>query len=318
MKISNLFTIEYPKTLIFSELTPSSNGINFVSSQGSNNSVVCKVTVIDGVKIYPAGVITVPLKGTVLAAHVQTEPCYVAHQIAVLTAKLPMTLQEKLFYCACIKKNAFRFSYGRQADKTLKDIELPNTIPEWAMEIPVSPITTRNTAKLEKSLDVCSWKEFCVGDIFDILNGKGITKEEIEQNPGDYEAIQSGEENNGCIGFIDKNYCLEKKYTLVESPCLTVARSGSAGFVSYHQNGCVIGDSTKALLLKDSTKRTPYIYLFLRTILMTNKFKYTYGRKVTENKYSNEIIMLPVDSNNLPDWDFMEDYIKSLPYADRI
>ena len=26
-------------------------------------------------------------------------------------------------------------------------------------------------------------------------------------------------------------------------------------------------------------------------------------------------IMLPVDGNNHPDWQFMEDYIKSLPYS---
>ena len=107
MKISDLFTIEYPHTLIFAELSPDANGINFVSSQGGNNSVVGRVAAAEGVKLYPAGVITVPLKGTVLAAHVQVEPCYVAHQIAVLTAKHPMTLQEKLFIALVFKRMHF-------------------------------------------------------------------------------------------------------------------------------------------------------------------------------------------------------------------
>ena len=80
------------------------HGINFVSSQDKNNGVVAKVEECEGIKKYPAEVITVPLKGSVLMAHVQPEPCYVAHQIAVLIPKKPMTIQEKLYYCLCIQK----------------------------------------------------------------------------------------------------------------------------------------------------------------------------------------------------------------------
>ena len=45
---------------------------------------------------------------------------------------------------------------------------------------------------------------------------------------------------------------------------------------------------------------------------MANKYKYTYGRKVTENKYMNDVISLPTKDNK-PDWEFMEKYIKTLP-----
>lgn len=113
MKLKEIFEIEYPKTLIFSEMTLSKTGINFVSSQDKNNGVVARVEACEGVKKYPAGVITVitvPLKGSVLMAHVQNEECYVAHQIAVLTPKTAMNLKQKLFYCLCIQKNAYRFN----------------------------------------------------------------------------------------------------------------------------------------------------------------------------------------------------------------
>ncbi len=36
-------------------------------------------------------------------------------------------------------------------------------------------------------------------------------------------------------------------YTYTEKPCLTVARSGSAGFVSFQINGCAVGDSANIL-----------------------------------------------------------------------
>ncbi len=117
--------------MIFADMIPQKDGINFISSQDKNNGVVAKVQECEGIKKYPAGIITVPLKGSVLMAHLQPEPCYVAHQIAVLTPRKPMTKQAKLFYCLCIQKNAYRFNYGRQADKTLKNLVLPDSLPEW-------------------------------------------------------------------------------------------------------------------------------------------------------------------------------------------
>ena len=36
-----------------------------------------------------------------------------------------MTEQEMLFYCAAIEQNKYQYSYGRQANKTLKNILVP-------------------------------------------------------------------------------------------------------------------------------------------------------------------------------------------------
>lgn len=41
------------------------------------------------------------------------------------------------------------------------------------------------------SLASVNWQYFKVGDLFEILNGKGITGEEIENNPGELCAVQS-------------------------------------------------------------------------------------------------------------------------------
>lgn len=161
-------------------------------------------------------------------------------------------------------------------------------------------------------IDMTDWKAFLVDDVFDIINGKGITTEEIENNPGNLEAVQSGEGNNGVMGHIDKAYCQSKGYSYCEEPCLTVARSGTSGFVSFHQNGCVVGDSAKILLLKESRAKTIQVYLFMQTLLAANRFKYTYGRKVTETLYKNTVIKLPIIPNGKPDWQWMEDYIDSL------
>ena len=58
-------------------------------------------------------------------------------------------------------------------------------------------LKTRNNRDSAQSLNIENWKEFKVGNILEILNGKGITKEEIDDNPGNLTVVQSGEENNG-------------------------------------------------------------------------------------------------------------------------
>ena len=123
-------------------------------------------------------------------------------------------------------------------------------------------------------------------------------------------------------------------YVFTNKPCLTIARTGTAGFTSFHKNGCAVGDSAKILLVKN-TSPTINQYLFLRTIFEADRFKYTYGRKVKTDKLRESIIKLPIQRHSdgspvidkekkyhnkgyIPDWQFMEDYINSLPYSDRI
>lgn len=153
---------------------------------------------------------------------------------------------------------------------------------------------------------------FRVGQIFNIINGKGITAEEIENNPGTFEAVQSGAENNGVIGLIDKSYCKAMNYAVCESMCLTVARTGSSGFVSFHEHGCVVGDSAKILKLKNETVESVGVYLYLQTLLAANRFKYAYGRKVREKPYAKTVVEIPVTETGTPDWAWMEAYIRSL------
>ena len=172
-----------------------------------------------------------------------------------------------------------------------------------------------NSAHINKDI---IYDEFKVEDIFIIQNGKGVTKDEIADFPGAIEAIQSGADNNAVLGKLDEEYCNQSKYKIIREQCLSVARSGTSGYVAYHETPCVIGDSAKALLLKDKSKASIYVYIYLRTVLMANKYKYAYGRKVTEKKYYKDTIVLPITKVGVPDWNYMEDYIKQLPYGDRL
>ena len=157
-------------------------------------------------------------------------------------------------------------------------------------------------------IDVSGWKDFSIGELLDILNGTGITKKEIYEHPGALPAIQSGKENNGCLGFIDEEYCRKRNYKISNGMCLTVARSGSSGFVAFQPAKCVVGDSAKILQPRFDANRERL--MFLRVILLVNMKKYDYDDKVTYENYINDTIKLPVKLNDSPDWEYMENYIK--------
>ena len=99
-------------------------------------------------------------------------------------------------------------------------------------------------------------------------------------------------------------------YVVSRGACLTVARSGSSGYVGYQPQQCVVGDSAK--ILEPKFEANAQRLLFLRTLLMRNKPKYAYMEKVTKEKYEKDTIKLPVLDDGSPDWGYMEGYIEGL------
>lgn len=362
--LKDLFDIRMGDKLDKNKMSQDNPTVNFVSRISFNNGVDIKVDRIEGKKTNSAGLLTVALGGEYLGScFIQKEPFYTAQNVAIMEPKFAeMTYLVNLFISALV---AFEcqtkyYAFGRELNTHINtdfEINLPiiyineqpfidetfqyskfGYTPDWSYiekymtSLKPSPLRT-SRKKTTTSINFDSWREFSLYKIIFLRNGKGITAEEIELHPGNLNAVQSGEDNNGVIGKIDIDYCAKKAYTFTTDPCLTVARTGSAGFVSFQKSGCVVGDSAKLLQLEPDHASVE-CYLFIQAILLMNKFKYDYGRKVTEEKYLNETIVLPIlcknnvpildstrkysDEGYIPDWDFMECYIKNLPYGDKI
>lgn len=315
MKINEIFKITYPKTLIYSEMIPDEEGINFVSSQDKNNGIVGRVKIENGIKIYPAGCITVPLKGSVLMAHLQPKPCYVAHQIAVLEPfDTSMSYIEKLYYITCIRNNSFKYNYGRQADKTLGDIEIPTDneiMLSKANSLHYKPLSTANKRKSTSYvLDVESWKEFCVGDLFEVKKGKRLTSD--EQTDGETPYIGAIDSNNGVANYIGQD-------AIHAGNTISLSYNGSVGEAFYQPKPFWATDDVNVLYFREENgvAFNKYIALFVCAVLRQEKYRYSYGRKWVLESMKSTVIKLPEKSGK-PNWSYMEDYMKSLPYGDRI
>jgi hypothetical protein len=225
-----------------------------------------------------------------------------------LKPKKEMTLAEKLYYCMCIQANAYRYSYGRQANKTLKDIELPNVVPEWVQTSSISPYTTANANRALPLPGVVNWREFELGQLFSFVKGKRLRKEDMSEGGVNYLGAIS--ENNGIRQLIDAP-------AIFKANCITVNYNGSVGEAFYQSAPFWAADDVN-VLYADGWTLNKYIALFIVTVIKADRYKFNYGRKWAMEKMKKSSIKLPIDSQGSPDWSYMERYIKSLPYSDRI
>lgn len=148
--------------------------------------------------------------------------------------------------------------------------------------------------------------------IFDsILPTLGTTTDALlEGNEIPY--IAAKQENNGLKGFYAKTG--NEEY-ISKGNCIVFIQlgAGSAGFTTY-QPIDFIGMSGKTCC-GYSTKLNQYTGAFLKTILDFERPRYSFGRSWTGERLTQTKIKLPVTDNNEPDWIYMENYIKSLPYG---
>ena len=124
--ITKLFEIKYGVNLELNRCTIDESGINFVSRTALNNGISAKVKKIHNKETIKPNVLTFAAGGSVGETFLQTEEFYSGRDLYILYPKINVSNFELLAYCFFIKLNNFRFNYNRQANKTLKELYLPD------------------------------------------------------------------------------------------------------------------------------------------------------------------------------------------------
>jgi len=318
MKGKDLFTVKYGVNLELITLEPVSandkDGVNFVARTAENNGVVARVRKLDGIEPQPAGILSCAGGGSVLSTFVQTKPFYSGRDLYTLTPKKEMSLQEKLYWCMCISANAYKYNYGRQANKTLKDIELSDNIPEWVYSTSVIPIKTTVTPRVISFCPVDKWREYKIGGFFSVKRGKRIVRDR------DYFSQRSDEYCYNVITSTKQNNSVDGYYHSFNCPPNSIVCGGEAGgmYTTYQPEKCWVMDRARIFTPINGVKINKYTALFLATVFGQNQYRYSYGRTPNPKGIEALTIKLPATSDGSPDWAYMEQYIKSLPYSDRI
>lgn len=309
MIVDDLFHVYSGSKLDYGKQTETADGINFVSRNSNNNGVVGKVVLEEGMKVFKKGDITVPLGGSyLLSAFVQDEDFVTAQNVCVLRSKKEMTEIEKWFYCYSLRLNRFKFSaFGREVNKYIKDIELPDKIPNWVYFHKIKKIETTNRKKYEK-FNIKAWKEIKIKELFNVVGSKTTPINKLEEyGLGKYPYITTQSKNNGVAGSYD--------YYTEEGNVLTID-SAVLGYCTYQEFNFSASDHVEKLIPK--FKMNKYIALFFVTLINKENFRYNYGIKYNQTRIRETNIRIPVDKDNNPDFEYMEKFIKELPYGDRI
>lgn len=110
--------------------------------------------------------------------------------------------------------------------------------------------------------------------------------------------------NNGIDNYIANSHSVR-----IFDNCLSVANSGSVGATFYHSYKFVASDHITHL---KNDSMNEYVYLFISTLANRLSEKYNFNREINDKRISKEKIMLPVNQNKEPDYEYMEQYIINL------
>lgn len=211
-------------------------------------------------------------------------------------------------------------------------------VPDWQwMENYIKslhhkPLTTKNKTDDVLLFNVNEWQEFRFGNLISNINkSKALNKDDLIETNNKKHSIRyitrTGE-NNGCellvdISTVDKTYIQDKN-------AISIGDTTATCF--YQDEDFITGDHM--VIVRAEWLNKP-LGLYVTSILNKEQYKYSYGRAFLMDRIKDTIIKLPIVRNSdklpvideskryseqgyLPDWQWMEKYMKSLPYGDRL
>jgi len=214
-----------------------------------------------------------------------------------------------------------KYSFGRKYRTKLKQatIMLPATTSgdvDWTyMENYIRSIAniklpTTNVGQADaRELIFEKWEDFKIGDLFKLERCKNIASSNLTDGNDCY-YLGAKKNDNGVMRRVKREEGL-----ITKGNCIVFIGNGqgSVGFANY-MNRDFIGSAD--LTAGYSEHLNKYTGMFLITLLDLERSKYSFGRKWSA-RIADTTIRLPA-KDNAPDWAYMENYIKSLPYSDRI
>ena len=154
----------------------------------------------------------------------------------------------------------------------------------------------------ELSLTDREWAEFRVTSLFSkVSRGKRLTK--AKRIPGEIPLITAGYLNYGVGDYIGNTDQI--KY----NKAITIDMFGNC----FYRGTEFCCDDNIIVLQNDNISE--YAKVFISAIIGIGKDQYNYGNQYRLGDLQRHVINLPITQEGIPDYDFMAQYIKSLPFS---
>lgn len=189
-------------------------------------------------------------------------------------------------------------------------------------------------------IDTSNWETFDFSKVFKMKSGFYNKKPE-SGSTGTIPFIGATDKNNGVTGYLsieeiesasktgmEPNHPIENK--LFPPNALCVTNNGSVGYAYYQDKEFTCSHDVNPLYLTEGNFNK-FTALFIATIIMHDRYRWGYGRKWRPKRMINSKLSLPImrdssgsplldeykrfsDIGFVPDWSFMEEYMKSLQH----
>ena len=244
------------------------------------------------------------------------------------------------FLVSVLDLERFRYSFGRKYKKEVVEntkIQLPaikldngGYTPDWkymedfvkdqiipqlpkkAQRVWLQKYDTTPQKQENMKLNTQDWKYYTIEDLFRVELTKGDIKAD-EVDSGNIPLISSGEGNNGVVKYISKDG--DGKAEMFPDNTITLDMFCHANYqgIPYYAVG-----HGRVNILFPKFDLNKYIGIFICTLINREVYRFSYGRAVYSTVAEKMKIKLPTTPSGTPDWQFMEDYIKSLPFSRNI
>lgn len=224
-----------------------------------------------------------------------------------------------LFITTLLQKEKYRYCYGRAfiVQSILQtSIKLPTTasgeiawqwIDDYINSFNLSTPITQNLS-IKNKVDSSKWKNFKIGDLFRLEIGKNKSQENLPEGAS-YLYIGAKKSQNGVMLRCGYDSNLMSNGNCIVFIC---NGQGSVGYCNYMDRPFI---GTSDLVMGYNPNLNKYNGMFLVSVIDLQRPKFSFGRK-WKIHLKETIIKLPATEEGSPDWLYMEEYIKSLPYGD--
>jgi len=300
-----------------------SDSIRYITRTDCNNG--CEFRALKDKLDYIEDENAITIGDTTATCYYQDEQFIAGDHIVVLRSKwLNWTLA--MFILTELKMEQYKYSYGRAfiMDRIANTIiKLPvdelgkpnwNYVEKYIKSLHNKPPTTANKKCNSLIFDVEQWKVFLLTDIFtEFEQGKA---HDNMLDDGDDCIYLGAKKDDNCI----MRHCAFNPRLTHNGNCIVFICNGqgSVGYTNYIDRPFI---ATTDLRMGYCDKLNKYNALFLVAVLDKERQKYSFGRKWGPHLKDTKIKLpaIRIEENKYePYWDFMENYMKFLPYGDRI
>lgn len=330
-RYDEIFDIRKGKRLTKENMTEGS--IRYIGAIDSNNGLSAYIG--NDSQLHQGNTISVSYNGSIGFAFYQEKEFWATDDVNVLYPRFSLNRYIAMFLCHLIEREQYRFCYGRKWDLEAMNkskIKLPVTsegTPDWkymedfvkdqiipqlpkkAQRVWLQKYDTQPMQQEKMKLNTDEWKWFLPSDIFtEISIAPSSDLNSLELDPFGVNYLSRAVVNNGYECKVKRD---ESKVT--RGNFISVVMVGVPSFAFYQKNDVICSQN---ILVLRYPAINQYNALFLCTILQKDGYRYSYGRTLSKANFLQTRIKLPVTPAGTPDWQFMEDYIKSLPFSRNI